>query len=137
MSEFNNVEDQNISLYNRGLAGYDNSISLTFRDRKKSFFEVKYGEHGHGSQDPYFSTSAGILNYGRTDWDSCGQGQDHVLKNSKLIRFYEKWDKKHLSVLTLSEFKELEKDLNDLKDSIPFIESTRFYDIVEFDRELS
>lgn len=137
MAKFTSVEEQNKHLFDEGFASYENSFVLTFRDRKKNFFMVKYGEHGEGSQDPYFSTSCGTFNHGRSDWDSCGQSQDSTLKNSKLKSFYRKWDNLHLKVLTLSEFEDLENDLNDLKDSIPFIENDRFSNIVDFDRELS
>lgn len=134
---YETIEEQNKALNAQGLAGYDTAIVLTFRDRKKAFFEVRYGEHGHKKQNPYFSTSAGILNHIRSDWNQCGQAQESVLRNKHLKAFYKKWNEKHLSVLTLAERAELESDINALKENIPFIEGSRFYDIVKFDRELS
>ncbi len=134
---FQTIEEQNQHLNAQGLAGYDSAFVLTFRDRKKAFFEIKYGEHGHLKQNPYFSTTAGILNHIRSDWNQCGQAQESVLRNKHLKAFYKKWDVKHCKVLTLEERAELEADINALKENIPYIEGCRFYEIVKFDRELS
>jgi len=137
MTIFNTVEEHNAHLKNEGLACYDKSFTLNFRDRKKNFFEVSYGTHGQCTQNPYFSTSAGTLNHVRSDYNIGGQAQERVLKNRKLISFYKKWDAMHLKVLTIEEYKELENDINTLKESIPYIESRSFNDIVKFDREIS
>lgn len=134
---FRTVEENNEYINERGFVGYEGEFTITFRDRKKVFFKVSYGTHGHLSQDPYFSTSAMEFNYGRTDWDRCGQAQEDLLKNRKLKEFFNKWDDLHLKVLTFDEYDELMDDIEYLKDSIPYIESDRFSDIVEFDRELS
>ena len=137
MKQFKTVEERNEYLKETGHAGYDKAFSLTFRDRKKNFFMVVYGEHGHNFQNPYFATSAGTLNFHRTDWESAGQGQDSILKNRKLRKFFKKWDHLHLKMLTLEQFEEMQNDLNELKASIPYIESTSFYNIAQFDREES
>lgn len=138
MTTYKTVEEQNKALEAQGLAGYDKKITLAFRIAKKKFFEVTYGDLDSRSQNPYFSTSAGILNYVRSDWNQCGQAQRDVLpKGSIAFKFFEKWDVKHLHVLTLEEYQELENDLEALKERYPYIESQRFYKIVEFDREQS
>lgn len=133
---FKTIEEHNAHLNNQGLVGYDGEFEITFRDRKKVFFFINFGTHGHLSQAPYFSTSAAELNYGRTDYDRCGQAQE-ILKNKKLVDFFKKWDPLHLKPLTFDQYDELMDDIDYLKEHIHYINNERFSEVVRFDRELS
>lgn len=135
--KFETVEQHNKEINKRGFVGYEGKLVITFRDRKKVTFTIHYGEYGELSQDPHFSTSAQEFNRNRTDYDSCGQAQQSLLKNKDLKTFFEKWDKFHLSKLTFKQYDELIKDINNLKQTIPYIESDNFADIVQFDRKYS
>lgn len=86
-----------------------------FQITKTITFEVCY--HTLGRNDaPYFSTQASRLNARRTDYTECGQAQDRLLpKGTEARRFWEKWDCKHLSVLTDEEREEVWGDIARLK----------------------
>lgn len=84
-------------------------------------FEVEYYTLGSNSS-PHFSTSANIFNRSKTDYNECGQGQESVLPHgSKAYQFYKKWDNKHLSDLTESEYEEMIFDLETLKNRYNYI----------------
>lgn len=132
------IEEQNKELKTQGIGGYDKKIILSFRIEKKKFFEVSFGDVDSRNQAPYFSTSAGELNYIRSDWKQCGQSQESVLpKDSLAYKFYKKWDKKHLCILKIEELEELENDLQKLKEKYPYIKNQNFRNIVAFDRKQS
>lgn len=120
------------------IAGYEEKIILAFRIAKKKFFFVVYGEHGEGTQNPYFATSAAVLNYVRSDYNECGQCQERVLKGkTKAKNFYDKWDSKHCKSLTVAEMEELKIDIEVLKEKYEYIETNWFNEVVKFDREKS
>lgn len=132
------MEETNAILNENNLASYENAFVYTFRIRKKVEFTVAYGDLKYHTQTPYFSTSAGQLNHIRSDYNTCGQCQNEVLKASPFaMKFYKKWDNLHLKVLTKDQYKELLVDIEELKNKYPFIESDRFSDFVKLDREIS
>lgn len=132
---FETIEQQNKEINKRGFVGYEGKLAITFRDRKRVTFTIHYGEYGELYQDPHFATSAQELNRNRTDYSSCGQAQQSLLKNKDLKTFFEKWDKFHLLKLNFKQYDELMKDIDNLKQTIPYIESGNFEDIVQFDRK--
>ena len=132
------IEETNLILKENDLLSYDDAFAVTFRISKKKFFRVNFGQTKSHRQQPYFTTSGGILNYKRSDWNRCGQCQDSILlENSKAYQFFDKWNKLHLSTLTKEQYKELHDDLQELKAEYRYIESDRFSDIVSFDRLMS
>ena len=133
---FKSVEENNKQINERGLVGYEGGFVISFRNSKRIFFSIKYGQLGHLSQDPYFSTSAEELNRNRNDYDRCGQAQE-ILTDNQLKDFFNKWDKFHLKVLTFDKYEELIQDVESLKENIPYIENDNFADIVAFDIKLS
>lgn len=134
---YKTVDEHNQAINERGYVGYEGTLDISFRDRKRVFMVVSYGTHGQRAQDPYFSTSASELNYTRSDYDSCGQGQESLLEREELVEFFNKWDKYHLKTLTFDEYEELVSDLEYLQERVDYIESSGLYDQGDFDRELS
>lgn len=93
-----------------------------FQISKKIIFEANYYQL-RGNEKPHFSTSASKFNQPKTDWERCGQAQEALLpKSSEAYKFWEKWDKKHLQDLTNTEYNELLKDIELLKECYNFIE---------------
>ena len=84
-------------------------------------FEVEYYTLGSNSS-PYFSTSANVFNRPKTGYNEFGQCQESALPHgSKAYQFYKKWDNKHLSDLTESEYEEMISDLETLKNKYNYI----------------
>lgn len=138
MTTYKTEQEQNKALNEQGIKGYEGSFTIAFRISKKKFFIVKYGSINSRNQEPYFSTSGGILNHVRSDWNQCGQCQKDILSTGLIARkFYDKWDEKHLSSLTLIEYDEMMKDLELLKEKYSYIDNDRFYYIVNHDRVMS
>lgn len=106
-------------------------IIYAFQITKKIVFEV---HNGQIESNPYFATSACVFNQPKTDFNCCGQCQNDVLPAGKARDFWEKWDKKHLSILTEEEEKELLQDLEVLKCSYNYCESTSFYSMKELSK---
>lgn len=132
------MEETNSILEREGLPSYNDSFVITFRVKKKHFFTVEFGDVKAHGQQPYFSTSGGILNYIRSDYNRCGQCQNDVLStNTTLYTFFRKWDVLHIKSLTMQQLNELKSDIEVLKAKYPYIESDSFDDIVAFDREMS
>lgn len=132
------MEETNEILESNNLPSYNHSLSYSFRLRKKVYFMVEFGHLKDYERPPYFSTSGGVFNYIRSDWNRCGQCQDSVLQNNTVAkRFYDKWDKLHTKSLTMEEYHDLLNDLEEMKEQYPYVESTRFNIIVEHDREMS
>lgn len=117
------------------IAMYDKRFTITFRLAKRKFFVVNYGDV-KSNEFPYFSTSTEELNFRRSDYACCGQGQEDMLTKSfqKARDFWLKWDKKHLSKLTNAEYQELMEDLEVLKEQYHHIDGNSFYKVVDFDR---
>ena len=115
-------------------------FNLTFQIDRKRIFEVSYYTLGR-NETPYFSTGAAVFNQPKTDFTSCGQGQEYIVcgkggeytESKPAADFYKKWDKKHLSVLTDSEHSELMADIEKSKTVYNWVASDDFKD----QRELS
>ncbi len=85
------------------------SVYVCFQITRKIVFEVRYTTRN------YFATSACEFNQPKTDWDCCGQGQEHLLAHdSKAYEFYKKWDKYHLKELDETLYTELISDIKEL-----------------------
>lgn len=111
------------------------NFTVSFRIAKRKSFTVYYRLNDNQS---YFSTTAELLNYKRSDYSQCGQAQNDILyRGSLAYDFFKKWDIKHLETLTALEFEELEKDINVLKNKYPYIKNDNFDNMVELDREVS
>ena len=94
----------------------------SFQISKKIIFNVEYYILGD-NKNPYFSTSADKFNQPKTDYEQAGQAQAELLpKFSTAMKFWNKWDKKHLNDLTFEEYQELLKDIEVLKNSYNYIE---------------
>lgn len=94
----------------------------SFQISKKIIFNVAYYILGD-NKCPYFSTSADKFNQPKTDYEQGGQAQAELLpKLSTAMKFWRKWDKKHLNDLTLKEYGELLKDVEVLKNCYNYIE---------------
>lgn len=92
-----------------------------FQITKTIIFEVRYHTLGR-NENPYFSTEAARMNTRRTDYTECGQAQDRLLpKGSVARKFWEKWDGKHLGILTDEEREQVWADIRELKDRYNYI----------------
>lgn len=92
-----------------------------FQLDKTKIFEVEYYLLGN-NKTPDFSTSAGVFNRPKTDWQQCGQCQSEILPFGFARNFWKKWDKKHLQDLTENEYIDLLQDIKKLKEQYNFIE---------------
>lgn len=96
-----------------------------FQITKLVMFKVEYYTLGN-NKNPYFATSADKFFKNKRDYESGGQAQDHLLpKNSTARQFWEKWDKKHLKDLSDDEYREITKDIEELKKKYNYIESIK------------
>ena len=93
-----------------------------FQITKLIMFEVEYYTLG-SNKSPYFVTEANEFFKNKKDYKSGGQAQDRLLpKNSIARQFWEKWDKKHLKDLSDEEYREVAKDIEELKEKYNYIE---------------
>ena len=93
-----------------------------FQITKLIMFEVEYYTLGN-NKSPYFVTEANEFFKNKKDYKSGGQAQDRLLpKNSIARQFWEKWDKKHLKDLSDNEYREVVKDIEELKEKYNYIE---------------
>lgn len=93
-----------------------------FQITKLIMFEVEYYTLG-SNKSPYFVTQANEFFKNKKDYKSGGQAQDRLLpKNSIVRQFWEKWDKKHLKDLSDDEYREVVKDIEELKEKYNYIE---------------
>jgi len=110
---------------------------VTFALSKTKMFNVSYYTLG-SNNSPYFSTSADIFNRPKTDWSQCGQCQKEVLKGYlTAMKFYKKWDEKHLKQLTDEEYQELISDIEELFNKYPHIleqQTDRHLEDIRFNR---
>jgi len=138
ISKSKSMEETNDILKENNLPSYEDAFSLSFRIKKKHFFEVVFGDLKAQGQQPYFATSGCVLNYIRSDYNRCGQCQHDILqKGSLFYKFFEKWDVLHTKSLTMEQFNELKQDIEELKEKYDYVESNYFHAIVKFDREMS
>lgn len=93
-----------------------------FQITKLVMFEVKYYTLG-SNESPYFATNASKFYKNKRDYECIGQAQNQLLpKNSIARQFWEKWDKKHLKDLSDDEYREVAKDIEELKEKYNYIE---------------
>lgn len=93
-----------------------------FQITKLVMFEVEYCTLG-SNKNPYFATSANKFLKNKRGYGCCGQAQDRLLpKNSIVRQFWGKWDKKHLKDLSDDEYREITKDIEELKEKYNYIE---------------
>lgn len=93
-----------------------------FQITKLVMFEVSYYTLGD-NENPYFVTVANKFFKNKRDYECGGQAQNQLLpKNSIARQFWEKWDKKHLKDLSDDEYREVVKDIEELKEKYNYIE---------------
>ena len=93
-----------------------------FQITKLVMFKVEYYTLGN-NKNPYFATSADKFFKNKRDYECGGQAQDKLLpKNSIARQFWEKWDKEHLKDLSDDKYRELVKDIEELKEKYNYIE---------------
>ena len=117
-------------------------FACMFEITRNIIFEVHYYTLGSNGS-ARFTTSANELNRPKSNYKSCGQGQENLLPSGSLaMKFFKKWDKKHWEDLTDEEYKELIFDLGvlDLRYNARFYASTpsdnniHFYEVVTFSK---
>lgn len=92
-----------------------------FQITKLIMFEVEYYTLG-SNKSPYFVTEANEFFKNKKDYKSGGQAQDRLLpKNSIARQFWEKWDKEHLKDLSNDKYREIIKDIEELKEKYNYI----------------
>lgn len=102
-------------------------FNYAFLITKKIMFEVR--------NEAYFATSADEFNSRNTDFTRCGQCQAELLPQGKAREFWEKWDRYHLAMLTPEQEKELEKDIEILKENYIWTDSTYFSRMQELQKK--
>lgn len=100
----------------------EKEFKYCFQITKLVMFEVEYYTLGN-NENPYFATSANKFYKNKRDYERCGQAQDQLLpKNSIVRQFWEKWDKEHLKDLSDDKYREIIKDIQELKEKYNYIE---------------
>lgn len=108
-----------------------NEFKYTFVIDRMISFTVAYYTLG-SNKHPYFTTQAQKFNRPKSDYSECGQAQDRLLPYHSMARdFWRKWDKKHLMLLTDDELRQVENDVELLKQNYPYVEGDSFYKIKE------
>lgn len=93
-----------------------------FQITKLVMFEVEYYTLGN-NENPYFATSAIKFYKNKRDYECGGQVQDQLLPENSIARqFWEKWDKEHLKDLSDDKYREIIKDIQELKEKYNYIE---------------
>lgn len=71
---------------------------------------------------PYFATNASKFFKNKKDYECCGQAQDRLLPENSIARqFWEKWGKEHLKDLSVDKYREITKDIEELKEKYNYI----------------
>lgn len=92
-----------------------------FQITKLIIFEADYYTLGN-NKNPYFGTSAFKFYKNKKDYECGGQAQDKILPENSIARqFWKKWDKKHLKDLSDDEYREVAKDIEELKEKYNYI----------------
>lgn len=92
-----------------------------FQITKLVIFGVEYYTLGN-NENPYFATKANEFFKNKRDYKRCGQAQDQLLPENSIARqFWKKWDKKHLKDLSDDEYREVVKDIEELKEKYNYI----------------
>lgn len=115
------------------------TFGYAFQLSRYDIFYVEYKYLGD-NKTPYFSTSADRFNKRKSDYNEAGQAQENILPDYKeAYDFYKKWDNKHLLILTKSEYDEMQKDLDVLKNTYNYIQNTNgdftFSQIVDLSKQ--
>lgn len=110
-------------------------FSYCFKITAKVVFEVKNYTLSPNLHN-YLSMVAGRFDPRYTDYDECGQCQEHVLPHGcAAYKFWSKWKHRHTIHLTDRELAEVKNDIEELKQTYEFIESEwsdiSFYKIVD------
>ena len=93
-----------------------------FQITKLVMFEVEYYTFGN-NKSPYFATSAYKFFRNKKSYERGGQAQDKLLPENSIARqFWEKWDKEHLKDLSDDKYREVIKDIEELKEKYNYIE---------------
>ena len=93
-----------------------------FQITKLVMFKVEYYTLGN-NENPYFATSAIKFYKNKRDYECGGQVQDQLLPENSIARqFWEKWDKEHLKDLSDDKYREIIKDIQELKEKYNYIE---------------
>lgn len=96
-----------------------------FQITKFVLFEVAYCTP-LDNKSPDFTTSAEEFSKNKRGHKCGGQAQDKILPENSIARqFWKKWDKKHLKDLSDDEYREVVKDIEELKEKYNFIEDIR------------
>lgn len=108
-----------------------NEFEYTFIIDRMVSFTVSYYTLG-SNKHPHFSTCAQKFNRPKSDYSECGQAQDNLLPYHSMARdFWRKWNRKHLKSLTDDELRQVENDVELLKQNYPYVEGDSFYRIKE------
>ena len=106
-----------------------NEFEYTFIIDRMVSFTVSYYTLG-SNKHPYFATEAQKFNRPKSDYSECGQAQDRLLPYHSMARdFWRKWNGKHLKSLTDDELRQVENDVELLKQNYPYVEGDNFYTI--------
>ena len=93
-----------------------------FQITKLVMFKVEYYTLGN-NENPYFATSANKFYKNKRDYECGRQVQDQLLPENSIARqFWEKWDKEHLKDLSDDKYREIIKDIQELKEKYNYIE---------------
>ena len=92
-----------------------NEFEYTFIIDRMVSFTVSYYTLG-SNEHPHFATCAQKFNRPKSDYSECGQAQDSLLPYHSMARdFWRKWNGKHLMLLTDDELRQVENDVELLK----------------------
>ena len=106
-----------------------NEFKYTFIIDRMVSFTVSYYTLG-SNEHPHFATCAQKFNRPKSDYSECGQAQDRLLPYHSMVRdFWRKWNGKHLMLLTDDELRQVENDVELLKQKYPYVEGDDFYTI--------
>lgn len=123
-----------------------NEFRCAFQITRYLVFEVRYHTLGR-NPEPYFATETARLNARKSDYMECGQCQERILPAGPARDFWEKWDGKHLCLLTNGEREAVWADIEALKGHYSHIaiasdkfgtedrRDIRFEDIVRLSKE--
>lgn len=96
-----------------------------FQITKLVMFEVDYYTFWN-NKNPYFATSAFKFFKNKKRYEYGGQAQDQLLPENSIARqFWEKWDKEHLEDLSDDKYREVVKDIEELKEKYNYIEDIK------------
>lgn len=89
------------------------SIRKTIIFSKYKHLEIRYYRLGDNEM-PHLSICGYEFNKKYNDFEQIGQCQEEITKGTRLMGFVEKWNPHHLHSLTLEEYEDLKKDIDNL-----------------------